>query len=133
WIWLPGIGQTVQPSEFLKVALALWLGLVLARKGGLLKDWKHVLLPGALGSAAAVGLVMAGHDLGTVLVIVALVAGAYVVAGLPMRWFVGAGVLGAGVATFLVLASDSRTARVQYFLGMSGEDPAGVGFQTLHG
>ncbi|TRW42816.1 FtsW/RodA/SpoVE family cell cycle protein [Georgenia yuyongxinii] len=133
WIYLPGVGQTVQPSEFLKLALALWLGLVLARKGRLLADWRHVLLPGIVGAGAAVGLVMAGHDMGTVLVIVALVAGAYFVAGLPLRWFGVAGVLGAGATAFLVALSPSRVNRVMSFLGASEADPSGVGFQTRHG
>ncbi|MFD1504115.1 cell division protein FtsW [Georgenia yuyongxinii] len=133
WIYLPGVGQTVQPSEFLKLALALWLGLVLARKGRLLADWRHVLLPGIVGAGAAVGLVMAGHDMGTVLVIVALVAGAYFVAGLPLRWFGVAGVLGAGAMAFLVALSPSRVNRVMSFLGASEADPSGVGFQTRHG
>ncbi|MCP6330453.1 FtsW/RodA/SpoVE family cell cycle protein, partial [Klebsiella pneumoniae] len=44
-IYIPGIGQSVQPSEFLKLALALWLGLVLARKGRLLDEWRHALVP----------------------------------------------------------------------------------------
>jgi cell division protein FtsW len=133
WIYVPGVGQTLQPSEFLKLGLALWLGLVLARKAALLQDWKHVLIPGGIGSFVAIGLVLAGHDMGTVLVLVALVAGAYFVAGLPMKWFATAGVLGAGVAAALVLSSDSRTTRVMAFLGLAEADPSGAGFQTRHG
>ncbi|MHB1065346.1 MAG: peptidoglycan glycosyltransferase FtsW [Georgenia sp.] len=134
WIYLPGLGQTVQPSEFLKLGLALWLGLVLARKGRLLAtDWKHALLPGVLGAGAAIALVLAGHDLGTVLVMVALVAGAYFVAGLPLRWYGAAGVLGAGAAAFMVVISPSRTTRVLTFLGLVESDPTGSGFQTQHG
>ncbi|GAA4286806.1 putative lipid II flippase FtsW [Georgenia daeguensis] len=133
WIIIPGLGQTMQPSEFLKLALALWLGLVLSRKAHLLDDWKHVLVPAGIGSVLAIGLVLAGHDMGTVLVMVALVAGAFFVAGLPMKWFAAAGVLGAGVAAALVLSSDSRTTRVMSFLGLAEADPSGAGFQTRHG
>lgn len=134
WIYLPGLGQTVQPSEFLKLGLSLWLGLVLARKGRLLAtDWKHVLLPGVLGTGAAIALVLAGHDLGTVLIMVALVAGAHFVAGLPLRWYGAAGVLGAGAAAFMVVVSSSRTTRVLTFLGLVDSDPTGSGFQTQHG
>ncbi len=133
WIVIPGTSQTLQPSEFLKLGLALWLGTVLARKVRLLHDWKHVLLPGAVGSFAALGLVLAGHDMGTVLVMVALVAGAYFVAGLPLRWFAATGVLGAGAAAFFITVSDSRTARVLSFLGHGGHDPSGLDFQSMHG
>ncbi|WP_052436607.1 peptidoglycan glycosyltransferase FtsW [Georgenia sp. SUBG003] len=133
WIYVPGVNQTLQPSEFLKLGLALWLGLVLARKAALLHDWKHVLVPAGIGSLAAVGLVLAGHDMGTVLVMVALVVGAFFVAGLPMKWFAVSGVLGAGVAAALVLSSTSRTTRVMSFLGLAEADPSGAGFQTRHG
>ncbi|MDD9206662.1 FtsW/RodA/SpoVE family cell cycle protein, partial [Georgenia sp. 10Sc9-8] len=120
-------------SEFLKLALALWLGLVLARKARLLDQWQHVLVPGLLVSGAAVGLVVLGHDLGTALVMVALVGGAMFVAGLPMRWFGAAAVLGAGAVAFLVVFSDNRMARVLTFLGIGESDPSGVGFQSQHG
>lgn len=133
WIEIPGTGQSVQPSEFVKLGLALWLGLVLSRKGRLLEQWRHVLVPGALGAGAGLGLVLAGHDMGTGLVIVALVGGAFFVAGLPLRWFAGAAVAGAGVAAFLVALKPSRMNRVMSFLGLSEADPSGVGFQTQHG
>ncbi|MPV39119.1 putative lipid II flippase FtsW [Georgenia subflava] len=133
WIYLPGINQTIQPSEFLKLALALWLGLVLARKGRLLGQWRHALIPGAIGAALATGLVLAGHDMGTVLVMVALVVGSYFVAGLPLRWFAILGVLGAGAAAGLVVSSASRTARVLSYLGLGESDPLDAGFQTQHG
>jgi cell division protein FtsW len=133
WIYIPGTGQTLQPSEFVKLGLALWLGLVLSRKGRLLRQWRHVLVPGVIGAGAAIGLVLAGHDMGTVLVLIALVAGAFFVAGLPLRWFAGAAVLGAGAAAFLVASSPSRVNRVMSFLGLAEADPSGVGFQTRHG
>nr|WP_240645971.1 putative peptidoglycan glycosyltransferase FtsW [Georgenia sp. SYP-B2076] len=133
WIYIPGIGQSVQPSEFLKLALALWLGLVLARKGRLLDEWRHALVPGAIGAALAIGLVLAGHDMGTVIIMAVLVVGAYFVAGLPMKWFGYAGVGAAGVATFLVVGSASRMHRVGVFLGLAEADPSGAGFQTRHG
>lgn len=135
WVWIPGVNQVIQPAEFLKLALAVWLGLVLARKNGRLEDWRHVLLPGALGAGAAVALVLAGHDLGTVLVFTALISGAYFVAGLPMRWFAAAGVLASGVVAYLVIASESRRMRVGQFLGLL-DDPDMVdqlSYQTIHG
>lgn len=133
WIWIPGLGQTVQPSEFLKLALALWLGLVLARKAHLLARWEHVLVPGVVVAGGSLGLVLAGHDLGTALVIVALVAGAFFVAGLPLRWFAAAGVVGAGAIAFLVVSSENRMARVVAFLGVGEADPMGADFQSQHG
>ena len=43
--WLRIAGQVVQPSEFIKLALAVWAGFILWRKQELLGRWKHVFIP----------------------------------------------------------------------------------------
>ncbi len=133
WVFIPGLNQTIQPSEFMKLGLALWLGLILARKGELLRQWQHVVVPGLLVSLACIGLVMAGWDMGTAIVLVMLVAGASWVGGLPARWFVAGGVGGVAVVTALVVASESRMTRVMHFLGIGEVDPTGAGYQSRHG
>ncbi|MEE6274058.1 putative lipid II flippase FtsW [Georgenia wangjunii] len=132
WIWIPGVGQSIQPSEFLKLALALWLGLVLARKGRLLGQWQHVLVPGLVVAVAAIGLVLGGKDLGTALVVAAVVAGAMFVAGVPMRWFAAAGAVAAGGVAFLVVASANRMQRIMAVFGGDCDETVAC-YQTLHG
>ena len=79
---------TAQPSEAIKLALAVWLGAVLARKLPLLHQWRHALDPGRPGRRASRSrVVLAGHDLGTAMVLLLLVAGALFVAGVPLRMF----------------------------------------------
>ena len=133
WIVIPGTSQTIQPSEFMKLALALWLGVVLARKGELLREWRHDVMPGLLVSLFAVGLVRAGWDMGTAIVLVMLIAGAMWVGGVPARWFVGGGLGGVFAVTLLVFASESRMTRVMHFLGIGEVDPTGAGYQSRHG
>ena len=43
--WIVIAGVQAQPSEFLKLGLALWLGYVLFRKQTLLGLWRHVFIP----------------------------------------------------------------------------------------
>src|SRR6478752_10520318 len=43
--WIIIAGFQAQPSEFLKLALALWVALVLFRKQNLLSKWQHVFIP----------------------------------------------------------------------------------------
>jgi len=43
--WVSIAGQNLQPSEFLKLALCLWLGFTLWRQQGLLDSWKHMFWP----------------------------------------------------------------------------------------
>ena len=132
WVALPGIG-TVQPSEVVKLGLCLWLGAHLSTRVGRLKHWREVLWPGLAVSGVAVGLVLLGHDMGTVIVLVALVAAVYWFAGLDVRWFLAAAGLAAVVLPVLVLSSPSRVRRVLSFLGLGEDDPTGTGFQSQHG
>ena len=133
WIMIPGTGQVVQPSEFLKIGLALGLGWYLGTRVSRMSEWR-VILTALAGSLAAVGLVLYGHDMGTSLVLILIVVGAMFVAGLPIRWFVGLGVLGVAPLTMFIAMSESRTQRILNFLGMGPEDdPTDLGYQSMHG
>ncbi|MBN0041526.1 cell division protein FtsW [Cellulosimicrobium cellulans] len=133
--WLPIGSFRFQPSELAKLALALWLGVVLGRKQRLLGEWRHVLVPAVPGAFAVVGLVLAGHDLGTALVIMMLAAGAFVVSGASAR-LLG---LGAAVAAFAVgygliylQEGGDRLGRIASAYGEC-TDPLGECYQSLHG
>src|SRR5450756_1597957 len=130
--WLVVAGQSIQPSEAAKIALAIWLAAVLARKRPLLRQWAHVALPVVPMAVLVVGLVLAGHDLGTALILLFVIAGALFVAGVPMRMLVGMGALAGLVVYQLVSASQNRTNRIGSFLSTNC-DIAGACYQTQHG
>ena len=129
WVRLPVVGQA-QPSEFIKLALALYIGWVAARhKERLRGGWSVVLFVFA-PAGAAIGLVMRGGDLGTVVILALLMAGALWMGGLGKTWFVGlfaAGLVAFGGATML---SANRRARIMAWLHPEAVD---VGYQPLHG
>ena len=79
---------------------------MLARKLPLLREWKHAMIPAVPVAGVAVLVVLAGHDLGTALVLILLVAGALFVAGVPMRMFGFAALLAAGLTALLTMTSD---------------------------
>ena len=85
WIRLPGF--ELQPSEFAKPALIIFLAYFIAMRSNALNN-KHTLLPAiiAVGSLTF-GVVIA--DLGTAIVLVLTAAVVFFVAGLEMRyvWF----------------------------------------------
>ncbi|MGQ0624324.1 MAG: putative lipid II flippase FtsW [Sporichthyaceae bacterium] len=122
WIYLGGPAQ-IQPSEAAKLALVLFGAHVLARKHKLLGCWSHLLIPLAPASAAVIVLVLLGGDLGTTIVLLAIVLSLLYFAGTPMRFFylIGSGAL-ALIATF-ILAEPYRMERVSAFM-----DP----FATYH-
>ena len=113
--WLVIGGQSLQPSELAKLALAVWLAAVLARKRHLLQSWLHVAVPALLGAGAILALVLVGHDLGTAIILILLVAGSLWVAGVPVRIMAGAAAA-VGVAVVLLAQSkSSRITRIQTF------------------
>ena len=84
--WLPLFGGfQLQPSEFAKLALVLWIADLYARRQKHLSTPRYVLTP-MVPIAGAVSLLVVGqHDLGTALVLFALIVGMLWVAGLPAR------------------------------------------------
>ncbi|PVU81613.1 putative lipid II flippase FtsW [Cellulomonas sp. WB94] len=130
--WVRVAGFTAQPSEAVKLALAIWLGAVLARKRPLLGEWKHALIPAVPVAAAMIGLVLIGNDLGTAMVLMMLVVGALFIAGVPLR-VLGASVIAAlGVAISLALSSPNRVKRLEALFGSDCDTSNGC-YQTLHG
>ena len=107
WIELGGI--TFQPSEASKLALALWMATVLARKGKLLGRWQHVVVPAVPMAVLIIGLVLVGNDLGTAMIIMMLTAAALFFAGVPVYFFGIAGVV-AGLGTAMMAVTSVTAA-----------------------
>jgi cell division protein FtsW len=131
WIYVGSL--SAQPSEALKLALAIWLGVVLTRKQALLDQWQHVFIPAVIVAGGAIFTVLAGHDLGTAMVMLVLVAGALFVAGVPMRMLTVAAIAGAGIAVALAVGSTNRTGRISSWLDNENCATDGACYQTLHG
>lgn len=123
---------TGQPAEALKIGLVLWLGTVLARRQHRIGDWRTAAFPALPGAGLAIGLTLLGHDVGTSLVMAALVAGALFVAGAPLRLFAVAGAGAAVVFGGLALAAPRRVQRISDWLG-SDCDPLGSCYQATQG
>ena len=131
WLRLGPI--TVQPSEIMKVGLVLAGGLVLSAKRKSLHSFAHVLVPYLVPIAAvAIGSVVLGHDLGTVLILGAIVAGVLFAAGIPLRWFAFAGVPFLVMAATFVVTSPNRLGRFDVWLGRDTNE-FGAARQPLHG
>jgi len=130
--WVYVAGTAFQPSEVVKLGLALWLGAVLARKQPLLQEWRHAVIPALPVAGIAVGVVLLGHDLGTAMIMILLVAGAMFVAGVPMRIFGVAGLLAAGGVAMLVLLGNNRVGRIMSWVSADC-DLSDACYQPLHG
>ncbi len=106
-----------QPAEIGKLALVLYGATVLATKHKLLRRWHHALIPLIVpGGGVVVGLVLLGHDLGTALVLFAILAGMLWAVGVSWRLFALAGAGFAALAATLVALSGNRMDRIDQWL-----------------
>lgn len=110
--WISIAGFTLQPSEFLKLSIALWIAFVLLRKQTRLAIWHHVFIPVVPVSALAIGTVMGGHDLGTAMVLVLIVLGCLFFAGVKLRIFILPLVAGLLVVLAYAVTSENRMRRI---------------------
>ncbi|MDX6298628.1 MAG: cell division protein FtsW [Nocardioidaceae bacterium] len=145
--YLPGLGVSVngnrnwlsfggpfqiQPSEIAKLALVLWCADVYSRKNRLLTQWRHVMVPMMPVCALVVGLVVLQGDLGTALVLFAIVLGMLWVVGAPARLFVGSFLVVTVLAFGLAASQPERVARLTGFLNPIANYGT-QGWQASHG
>lgn len=132
--WLNFGGGTamlrLQPAEFAKLAIVVWGAAVLATKRNLLHSVRHVLVPFVVFSLGIVGLVVLQGDLGTAIILAALMLGMLWCAGAPLRVIsVLSGMMGVIVA-LLVWFQPTRMARIFGFLNPD-MDPTGINHQPI--
>lgn len=128
--WL-GIGAfSIQPSEFMKLAIILFLASFCSKpRFDMTNFWKGYV-PGLSILGFAFGLIMLQPDLGSGTVMVSTGIVLIYVAG--ARWKHLLGFLLIGLAGFigLVLAAPYRIARITAFLN-PWQDPLGAGYQLI--
>ena len=132
WLDLGGPGNMLrfQPAEIAKLAIVVWGAAVLANKQKLLHEAKHLLFPFLPFSLLLVGLVVLQRDLGTAMIMGALVIAVLWCVGAP--WQRLAALIGAvgGGAVALVALNANRLQRILGFLDPT-TDPTGVNHQPL--
>ncbi|MGW5693573.1 FtsW/RodA/SpoVE family cell cycle protein, partial [Streptomyces asiaticus] len=104
----------LQPSEFGKLALVLWGADLLARKQDkrLLAQWKHLLVPLVPATGMLLGLIMLGGDMGTAIILTAILFGLLWLAGAPTRLFAGVLAFAGLIGMVLIKTSANRMSRL---------------------
>ena len=133
--WIRIGSFTAQPSELIKLALILWVSWIVVRKQELLNDWKHVALPIAPVAAVAIGMVLLGKDLGTAIILVAVVLGCLFYAGVRLRIIFTSIVLISVVGVGFLVSSPNRMTRIDAWMrGCTSQADFKVScWQTVHG
>ncbi|MER1997889.1 MAG: putative lipid II flippase FtsW [Arthrobacter sp.] len=124
-----------QPSEAAKLAMAIWFAAVLSRKGSLVADWKHALVPVLPGGGLLIGLVLLGHDLGTVIIMGLIMLAALFFAGARLKLLGLLSLAAAAAAVIFSVASGNRTSRISAWLQLDCSaglcDQANAGMYAL--
>jgi cell division protein FtsW len=128
--WL-GYGPfSLQPSELAKLAVLVFVADLLARRAAWMADLRLTLVPVGVVFGVVAMLLMLQPNLGTTLVLGAMVLAVLFVAGAPLIPLLGVGLAGSVVATGLALGASYRRARVLAFLD-PWSDPLNTGYQNI--
>lgn len=130
--WLSIGGMTVQPSEFLKVALVLWIAFILHRKRAALTRFWQFAIPILPGAAFAIATVLGGKDLGTATIVAMLALGTLFFAGVRLRFLLPIVLVGAAAIAALAIFSENRMRRIMSVFDPNC-DPMAECFQPNHG
>lgn len=130
--WLPLFaGFALQPSEFAKFGLVLWISTWYAQHQRGLTDWRAMCLPVLPVAAGVAMLVVLQKDLGTGLVLFAIVGGMLWSVGLPRRQLALFGSVLAVILVFFVAIAPHRVARLMVVFNPLA-DADNTGYQSVH-
>lgn len=128
--WI-GVGAfSIQPSEFMKLAMIIYLAKFLSENQKNITSFKKGLVPSLGLVFTAFALIMLQPDLGTGTVMVGTCLFMIFVSGARIAHFIGLGLIGLAGFVGLIAAAPYRIKRITAFLD-PWEDPLGSGFQTI--
>lgn len=110
--WLKIGPAQIQPSEFSKLAIIMWLAWVYSRHGDISRSIWRTLFPSIYGVGALVLLIMLGGDMGTAMVYGFIFVGMMWLAGASRSSLLKIGGAFAALALVGVLSSANRVARI---------------------
>ena len=128
WIALPWFN--LQPSEFAKPAMILFLASYLARRDERINDLTGTLLPVGFILALFAGLILLGRDFGTATTLVLVAASMIFAAGLSWRYIAACAFTLVPAFGYFALSAAYRRERLLTFLNPES-DPQGAGFQPM--
>jgi cell division protein FtsW len=128
--WL-GIGAFgIQPSEFMKIGMIIFLAKVLSDSQAKITSFTKGLMPPLTIMGLAFGLIMLQPDLGTGVVLVGATLLTIYTAGARILHLSYLGMVGLAGFVGLIIAAPYRLKRITTFLD-PWQDPLGAGYQAI--
>ncbi|MCX8073166.1 MAG: putative lipid II flippase FtsW [Candidatus Binatia bacterium] len=130
WLSLGFLPLTVQPSEFVKTILVIYLARYLARRHDKLHLWWEGILPPLFLTGVLLALLYCQPDFGTMMILAATAGGMLFVAGVSRKQIAILATLAIAGATAGILAEPYRVSRIVSFLS-AWERERDVGYQLV--
>ena len=128
WFGIGSLG--IQPSEFAKLGLIIYVAKYLANNRKIIKDVKKGVLPILLVIGVFFILIMLEPDFGTAMVIVLTLVVMIFISGVKLSFFIKVGLLGLLGIVGLIIIAPYRMERIVSFLN-PWVDPLGSGYQII--
>ncbi|HET6849803.1 MAG TPA: putative lipid II flippase FtsW [Gaiellales bacterium] len=128
WIYVGPI--SLQPSEFAKAAVLIFVSAVLASRKRPPRTVVQLFNPVGAVVLVVLLLIHSEPDLGTSIAIALMVCGILLVAGTPLRLFTSVALVGAVGVAYTVAREPYQMDRIRTFLD-PWKDPAGAGYQSI--
>lgn len=128
--WI-GVGVfSIQPSEFMKLGLIIFLAAFLSTYQKYIRSFRKVFLPAVILVFTAFSIIMLQPDLGTGVVLVLTCMLMIFIAGGNIGYFIWIGMIGVIGFVLLIISAPYRMSRITSFMN-PWEDPLGDGFQII--
>lgn len=128
WFGIAGFG--IQPSEFAKIGLIIFVSKYLSNNQKELRSIRQGVLPILGVIFLFFGLIMLEPDFGTAMVIALTLISLIFISGVKISFFIKIGLLGMSGIVLLIIIAPYRLARIVSFLN-PWSDPLGSGFQII--
>lgn len=128
WFGIGGFG--IQPSEFSKIGLIIYVSKYLTNNNKIIGDIKRGVLPILLVIGVFFFLIMLEPDFGTAMVIVISLVAILFISGVKLSFFVKVGLVGLLGIVLLIIIAPYRMVRIVSFLN-PWVDPLGSGYQII--
>lgn len=128
WIRLPGFN--LQPSEFTKLALIMYMAYSIDKKQDRIRSLTAGFLPYMIVLMVLLGLLLKQPDMGSALTMAAVTVTMLFAAGTRLVFILGTGMVALPFLVYLVANSAYRLKRIKAFLNPE-QDPTGIGWQII--
>ncbi|CAG7622658.1 putative lipid II flippase FtsW [Paenibacillus allorhizosphaerae] len=135
WFYIGSFG--LQPTEFAKLAVIIYLAVIISKKGERIREFKRGLVPPLLVICFVCGLIMLQNDLGSTMILVLVAVLMLIIGGASLKHifilgsvFACLGALAVSVYLLNAGTNNYRVGRITAFLN-PWSDPDHSGFQLI--